>query len=273
MGNEPDRAGRSDQSGQDERPPPSSSAGSDQGPDQGSHEAETLASLGEIMGQVARSLQEEHGDVAATLDAITVAAVGAVPGTDECGISLVVERRRVQSRAPTGELPLIIDKLQERLGEGPCLDAVWEHATVRIDDIGSEQRWPRFAEGAQAAGVRSMLSFQLFVTGDTLGALNLYARTAHAFGEESESVGLVFASHASIALAGAQHEERLRIAVSTRDLIGQAKGILMERFRLTSDQAFKVLVGASSHTNRKVRDVAEELCATGALPDDGARRR
>jgi GAF domain-containing protein len=230
-------------------------------------EAQTLADLGAVMGHVARSLQEEHGNVAATLDAITAAAVGAVPGTDECGVSLVVERTRVNSRAPTGELPRVIDQLQERLGEGPCIDAVWEHATVRIHDMATEQRWPRFAPEASKAGVGSMLSFQLFVTGDNLGALNLYARAPDAFGEESESVGLVFASHAAIALAGAQQEERLRTAVSTRDLIGQAKGILMERFKLNQDQAFAVLVGASSHTNRKVRDVAEELCATGSLPD------
>jgi GAF domain-containing protein len=193
--------------------------------------------------------------------------VNAVPGTDECGITLVTERRHVESRAPTGDLPRVIDQLQERLGEGPCIDAVWEQATVRIEDMVTEQRWPRFAAGARDSGVGSMLSFQLFVTGDNLGALNLYSGRPHAFVEESESIGLVFASHASIALAGAQNEERLRTAVSTRDLIGQAKGILMERYKLTPEQAFAVLVGASSHTNRKLRDVAEELGTTGTLPD------
>jgi GAF domain-containing protein len=231
-----------------------------------------LENIGEIMGQVARALQEEHGDVSATLQAITRAAVNAVPGADECGISLVIGRRRVESRAPVGELPRIIDELQQRLGEGPCLDAAYEQKTVRIDDIESETRWPRFCPEAASAGLRSVLSIQLFVTGDNLGALNLYARRPHAFKEESESVGLVFASHAAIALAGAENEQNLRTALTTRDQIGQAKGILMERFKITADRAFAVLVGASSRTNRKLTDIAEELSATGTLPDDGRRR-
>jgi GAF domain-containing protein len=219
------------------------------------------------MGQVARSLQQEHGNVEATLEAITQSAVRSIPGTQDCGITLVLERRRVESRAPTGDLPREIDRLQEELSEGPCLDAVFDQKTVRIDDISREDRWPRFREGSSARGLGSLLAFQLFVTGDNLGALNLYATEPHAFDEESESVGLVFASHASIALAGAQQEERLRTAIASRDLIGQAKGILMERFRITADQAFRVLVGASSRTNRKLADIAAELCSTGELPD------
>jgi GAF domain-containing protein len=218
------------------------------------------------MGQVARSLQEEHGDVEGTLRAITHAAVGSVPGTDEAGITLVLDRRKVESRAPTGDLPREIDRAQERLGEGPCLDAVFEHPTVRIGDIGDEDRWPRFTAEAADLGVRSMLSFRLFVTGGNLGALNLYSAHPRAFDEESESIGLVFASHAAIALAGAQHEDQLRAALASRDLIGQAKGILMNQFKLTADQAFQVLVRASTRTNRKLSDIAEELCATGALP-------
>ncbi|MCF6746267.1 GAF and ANTAR domain-containing protein [Blastococcus sp. KM273128] len=223
------------------------------------------------MGQVARTLQEEHGDVEATLQAITHAAVGSVPGAEQSGITLVTDRRRVESRAPTGDLPNQIDSLQERLGEGPCLDAVFEQSTVRIEDIEVEQRWPRFADEAAGLGVRSMLSFQLFVTGSTLGALNLYSSGPRAFGEESESVGLVFASHAAIALVSAQHEQHLRAALASRDLIGQAKGILMNQFRLTADQAFQVLVRASSHTNRKLVDIAEEVCETGVLPAPSPR--
>jgi GAF domain-containing protein len=261
---DPDWAGRSAQSDQPQRPAPVS------GDRAGTPGA--VSSLGEIMAQVARSLQEEHGDVAATLEAITAAAVHSVPGADACGVTLVVERREVESRAPTGHLPRQIDTLQQRLGEGPCLDAVYDEKTVRIDDIHAEDRWPRFATEAAGTGLGSMLAFQLFVTGGTLGALNLYAREPHAFGEESESIGLVFASHAAIALAGAQQEEHLRSAVTSRDLIGQAKGILMERYKITADDAFRLLVGTSSRTNRKLVDIVEELCATGALPAPGAGR-
>jgi GAF domain-containing protein len=218
------------------------------------------------MGELARALQQEHGDVEATLAAITASAVRSVPGTDECGISLVTGKRRLESRAPTGELPRVIDGIQERLGEGPCLSAVYEQKTVRLDDLRTEQRWPRFAAEVTDLGMRSMLSFQLFVTGGNLGALNLYSRQAHGFDEEAESIGLVFASHAAVALAGAQQEERMRTAMSSREVIGQAQGILMERYRLTGPQAFQVLARASSHTNRKVADIAEELCTTGDLP-------
>ncbi|MGY1604262.1 GAF and ANTAR domain-containing protein [Geodermatophilus sp. SYSU D00815] len=254
MSHIPDRAGRSAQSEERQRPA------------SGSGPATGLSHLGEVMGQVARALQQEHGDVEATLHAITAAAVTSVPGTDACGITLVIGRRTVESRAPTGALPRRIDRLQEELGEGPCLDAVWEQQTVRIDDVDREERWTRFPRAAAEAGLGSLLSFQLFVTGDNMGALNLYAGEPHAFGEESESVGLVFASHASIALAGAREEANLRAAVASRDLIGQAKGILMERFKVPADQAFTMLARASSHTNRRVVDIAEELCRTGALP-------
>ncbi|SHF88822.1 GAF and ANTAR domain-containing protein [Geodermatophilus nigrescens] len=258
MNDSPDRAGRSEQSGEEQRPAPTSGSG------RAPHGSGS--DLGEVMSQVARSLQEEHGDVGATLEAITSAAVHSVPGTDECGITLVIKRRKVESRAPTGDLPRRIDRLQERLGEGPCLDAVYEEQTVRIDDIREERRWSRFAAEAARLGVRSMLSFQLFVTGGTLGALNLYAQEPRAFGEEAESIGLVFASHGAIALAGAQAEEHLRVAVASRDLIGQAKGILMERYKITADDAFRLLVTTSSRTNRKLVTIAEELSVTGAMP-------
>lgn len=222
--------------------------------------------LGEVMGRLARALQEEHGDVGRTLEAITAAAVRSVPGTDECGITLVTGRRRVESRAPTGELPRVVDAVQDRLGEGPCLSAVYEQQTVRMPDLRTEHRWPAFAAEVAHLGVGSMLSFQLFVTGANLGALNLCSGRPHGFDEEAEAVGLVLASHAAVALAGAQQEERMRTAISTREVIGQAQGILMERFRLTGPQAFQVLARASSLSNRKLADLAEELTSTGDLP-------
>ncbi len=256
MADSPDRAGRSEQD--DQRPHGEVGEG-------GGGEA-AAADLGEVMGQVARSLQEEHGDVEATLRTITASAVGNIPGAEECTVTYVTGRRSVEPRASTGDLPREVDDLQGRLEEGPCLDAVWEERTVRIDDMRSEERWPRFARGAADLGALSSLSFQLFVQGDNLGALNLYARSPRAFGEESEDVGLVLAAHAAVALAGAQNEEYLLRAVSSRDLIGQAKGILMERHKLTADQAFQVLVRTSQQTNRKLAAIADELCTTGALP-------
>jgi hypothetical protein len=129
----------------------------------------------------------------------------------------------------------------------------------------TDRRWPRFAASAAELGALSSLSFQLFVEGGNLGALNLYARMPRAFGEESEDVGLVFAAHAAVALSGARSEHHLLAALGRRDLIGQAKGILMERYRLTANEAFNVLTNVSQQTNRKLFDIAAELAETGTM--------
>jgi GAF domain-containing protein len=223
-------------------------------------------SLGDVMSRVARALQEEHGDVEATLRSISRVAAETVPGADQCGISYVIGRSRVESRAWSDDLARDVDALQNRLGQGPCLDAIWMHRVVRVDDLRTEDRWPQFARQAQQLGVGSMLCFQLFVEGDHLGAMNMYGRQPGVFDDESQEVGLMFAGHAAVALAGAEHEANLRDGMAHRDLIGQAKGILMERHKLTADQAFAVLVRTSSLTNRKLRDIADELTTTGRLP-------
>ncbi len=151
------------------------------------------------------------------------------------------------------------------------MDAVWREEIVDVRDVATDDRWPRFAREASRMGVRSMLCFQLFVEGDQLGALNLYSTTHSAFDAESRDVGLVFAGHAAVALAGAEHEANLRAGMGNRDVIGQAKGILMERYRLTADQAFGVLAHLSMDLNRKLFDIARELSETGAVPDGGRR--
>ncbi|SOD97790.1 GAF and ANTAR domain-containing protein [Blastococcus haudaquaticus] len=228
--------------------------------------------LGDVMSSVARHLQAEHGDVEETLRAITAAAVRTVPHTDECGVSYVVGRRTIESRAATSDLPRTLDASQQERGEGPCLDAAWDHEVVRVDDLPNEDRWPQFARRAADLGVGSMLCFQLFVAGDQLGALNLYSRTRGAFDDDSVDIGLVFASHAAVALAGAEHEAHLRTGMQNRDVIGQAKGILMERHRLTADQAFGVLARVSQELNRKLLDIARELTDTGSVPESRHRR-
>ena len=222
--------------------------------------------LGTVMGRIARTLQEEHGDVDATLASITAAAVATVPGAEMASVSLVT-RREVDPRGATGDQVREIDRLQTELGEGPCLDALREEETVLVEDFATEQRWPRFAAAAVERGARSLLSFQLFTDGDNLGALNLYATRPGSFGPDAETVGKVFSSHAAIALSAARQEQNLRGAMDHRDLIGQAKGILMERHRITAGQAFDLLARTSSHTNRKLFDIAEELTDTGALPE------
>jgi transcriptional regulator with GAF, ATPase, and Fis domain len=216
------------------------------------------------LGELARSLQSE--DEEAILHHMVRAAIDLVPGAEEASISLVVGRRRIESRAPSSDLPRRVDALQSSTGQGPCLDAVYKERTVRVADMGAERRWPEFAQGALALGAASMLSFQLFVVGDTLGALNLYSRRANAFNEESEHAGLLVAVHAAVAFAEAQKATQLHGAMDSRDVIGQAKGILMERYKITADQAFVLLARVSSDTNVKLVRAAEVLADSGELP-------
>jgi GAF domain-containing protein len=240
-------------------------------PDETDGAADFTQNLGDTMSRVARQLQEEHGDIEGTLQAITATAIKVVPGAEECSISYVIGRSKIQPRASTSDLPREIDALQERIQEGPCLDAVWEQEVVRVDDVGADDRWPQFARQASELGVGSMMCFQLFVQGDQLGGLNLYAAGPGAFDDESQEIGLMFAAHAAVAVAGAEQEEHLRAGMSSRDVIGQAKGILMERHKLTADQAFGVLARVSQELNRKLVDIAREVAETGAVP--GANRR
>jgi transcriptional regulator with GAF, ATPase, and Fis domain len=226
------------------------------------------ASLEEIarqMSDLARSLQAEN-DEEAILAHMVKAAIDLVPGAEEASISVVTGRKSVQSHAPSGELPRQVDALQADTGQGPCMDAVFKHRTVSVPDMASEDRWPQFAAGAAALGAASMLAFQLFVEGDNLGALNLYGRSAHAFDAESEEIGLLVAAHAAVAFAESRKMGQMNDALASRDLIGQAKGILMERYKITAAQAFILLGQSSSSTNTKLIRVAEHLTGTGELP-------
>jgi transcriptional regulator with GAF, ATPase, and Fis domain len=220
--------------------------------------------LARHLSELARTLGHED-DPAATLDGIVRAAIELIPGAEHASVSVVVKRRRVESRAASGDLPRRVDEVQDQVQQGPCLDAAYEHRTVRVPDLSCEQRWPDFASRAWELGAGSMLSFQLYVEDDTLGALNLYAGTAHAFDEESEHVGLLFASHAAVAYAGVRRIGDLRQRETSREVISQAQGILMERHKLTADRAFALLVRVSQDTNRKLRDVAATLVGTGEL--------
>lgn len=221
--------------------------------------------LASQLSELARTLQNEQ-DLASTLTTMVSAAIELIPGAAEASISVVEARKTISSHAPSSQLPLEIDKLQEQTGQGPCMDAAWEERIVRVPDFSTEDRWPAFAPAAAAAGAQSSLSFQLWVEKDNLGALNIYGATPHAFDAESEEIGVLVAAHAAVAFADAQQISGLKEALATRDLIGQAKGILMERYKLTDQQAFVFLTRISSHTNTKLRSVAEHLTTTGNLP-------
>jgi hypothetical protein len=231
--------------------------------------ADTGSALGDDqlamqLSEFARRAQGED-DRGLMLDEIVRGAVQLIPGVDEASISVTIGRRDVSSQHPSGDLPAKVDAVQTETGQGPCIDAAYEDETVRVPDMANEGRWPKFAARASALGAASLLSIQLWVEHDNLGALNLYSYTPDSFTDESEHVGLLFASHAAVAFAGADKVHHLNIALARRDLIGQAKGILMERFKVTADQAFGILVRISQDHNRKLFEVAEELTQTGLL--------
>ncbi|WP_410651435.1 GAF and ANTAR domain-containing protein [Amycolatopsis sp. cmx-4-54] len=214
--------------------------------------------MGTVLGAIARTLQSEP-DVETTLTAIVTAALNQVNGAEHAGISLLERGRRIRTVAPTGEVVIRIDEVQYRTGQGPCVDAIAEHEVFRTGDLTTESRWPAFTPEAAATGMRSMLAYRLFVSDTTLGSLNLYSTQTGAFGDETQRDGSVFASHAAIALASAQTEAGLQVALGNRDVIGMAKGILMQRHDLDAIAAFRMLVESSQSTNMKLHQVAAWL--------------
>ncbi len=197
-------------------------------------------------------------DSAAVLRTIVAASVAIVPGARWAGISHV-EGREITPRVPTDPLVAELDDLQRREDEGPCLTALREHETVRIDNIGVDDRWPNYARAAAERGVGSLLSFRLFMEHQTLGSLNLYGDHEDAFSDESEAIGGIVAQHAAIAMIGSAAEMQFQNALTGRDIIGQAKGILMHRDDMTGLQAFALLSRVSQETNTKLLDVAKFL--------------
>ncbi|HEX5331822.1 MAG TPA: GAF and ANTAR domain-containing protein [Cellulomonas sp.] len=225
----------------------------------------TSEDLAVALSRIARNL-EHKDDLQGTLDAIVGSAVGTVPGAQHASISMVKNRRQVTTTASTSELPRRTDQAQYDAGEGPCLDVLYKKQTVQVPDMATEQRWPGFSRRASELGAGSMLSVQLFVEGDDLGALNLLSESPHAFNDDSEHVALLFASHAAVALIGAERQAQFRDALVRRDHIGQAMGIVMERYGLSAKRSFAVLARLSQDQNLKLHDLARHIVYTRTLP-------
>ena len=213
-----------------------------------------LVDVAQALRDVARSLEAEP-DLQHVLEAIVASATDTVPGAEHAGVSLR-EGKLLQTVASTSDLTERINNIEHDLDEGPCLQALLDHRSYRIDDMSEDTRWPRFAAAAEAHGVRSMLGYKLFTSGRNLGTLDLYSSTRNAFDADSEVIGELFAAHAAIALTGSTQQAEFRRALSSRDTIGIAKGILMQRERLTDDQAFNLLVSTSQKANIKIHDLA-----------------
>jgi GAF domain-containing protein len=197
-----------------------------------------------------------------------------MPGNPEASVTLLVSDRPT-TVVSTGQLATDLDETQYDKGHGPCLHAARTGELTEISDTRADDRWPDYTPRAVEQGNLSSLSIPLAIDQDArvTGALNIYARRPDAFDEASRSVATRFGPYAAVAAgnlyayqSARDMGDNLQTALKSRAVIDQAKGILMERHKLTADQAFQALTQVSMHTNRKVRDVADHLVATGEFP-------
>ena len=202
-----------------------------------------------------------------SLRRVSVLAVDTIPSCDAAGVTLVDEGAP-SSETVSDEFTLQVDTYQYEANEGPCLDAVRTGQVHRSASMADEDRWPKFSPRAADAGVLSALSVPLRVKDDNVGALNLYSRT-NAFDPRDEEIAQGFARQASVVLINARAYakareliDQLNEALESRDVIGQAKGIVMEREACGPDRAFEILRSTSQRRNLKLRDVATQIVGT-----------
>jgi hypothetical protein len=194
--------------------------------------------------------------------AIAEWSVPLVPGCAHASVSVLRDGKFVTLGA-SDDVARQIDRLEQEVGEGPCLDAILEERPQHDPDITDHATWPELAKRALAeTPVRSMLAFRLINEGAKSGALNLFGDAPNALGEESLAQGTIMSAFASVAIAMAQERRRasnLEFALDTNREIGKAVGLLMAEHNIGSEQAFEILRHASQSMNRKVRELAHEI--------------
>lgn len=203
-------------------------------------------------------------DLETTLTKIVEVSIRLLPGCDSASVSLV-ENGEVSTPAASDDGAVELDDAQYRSGRGPCLDAIRESRIYMVEDTREETRWPEFCRAASALGIVSSLSIPLRVNGTT-GGLNLYGRSKNGFAEVPNELADLLSSRASMAIENAKVYgatrhlvEQLQEAIKTREIIGEAKGILMEREGVGEDEAFQMLITVSQNTNTKLRDIAQKM--------------
>jgi len=218
---------------------------------------------GAVVAQLAElvaNLDRNGTETAAGLRELIEDGVQHVPGSQYAGITLALKGKAVTSVVATHRYPMVLDTIQDRCGEGPCLAAVWQHHMMWVDDLNLDQRWPRYQRYAlEETPIRSILSYELFDNDKSMAALNFYADHPHAFTDESVEHGSIFATHVALAWSMMRRQDQFRSALASRDTIGQAKGIIMERFDLDAVEAFELLTRLSQQSNAKVIDIAKAL--------------
>ena len=189
-----------------------------------------------------------------------------IPGAEYAGVTITRNAKQIDTPAATHKWPIMLDEIQQRHREGPCLTAAWEEKTIHVADLEADDRFPLYRQDAlERTPIRSVMAFQMFIAGQTMGALNVYAEEPHAFGQESRDIGLIFAAHSSVAWNSARRDEQFKRALASRDTIGQAKGMIMERYGVDAVQAFEVLRKLSQDSNVPLVQVATELVTKAQL--------
>ncbi|WP_322921723.1 GAF and ANTAR domain-containing protein [Nocardioides renjunii] len=210
----------------------------------------------EASRQLAAALRP--GDLDTTLANITAAAVDVLPDVQWSSLTIRHADGRLETVAPTHNVLLDVDAAQYELREGPCYEAATDTVHVTSPDLAADERFPRYAPVALEAGIRAQAGIRLFDAPDSNGALNLYSATVGAFAD-LEILSQLFAHQSAVALDYARQIDQLQEAVSTRQLIGQAVGMVRERYTLDEARAFGFLTRLSSHENVKLRTVAERM--------------
>ena len=225
------------------------------------------ATSADAFARLAIELHDAPG-VEETVDAVVQFALHALNCT-YAGVTLHTRGNRPEIAAVTEPVVADVFDLQISTQTGPLVTALNDRTTILIRDTTTDDRWPEWAAKVAALGVRSVLDVPLATGGGTrrgVGVLGLYSAIPDAFSQDDEAIAHILARHASVALASARHERTMAQAVDARKLVGQAMGILMERFDVDGDQAFAILKRYSQDTNTKLRDVAQQLIDTRKLP-------
>lgn len=192
---------------------------------------------------------------------VTAAAVELIPGVDTAGI-LLIRESGYESIACITEIPQRLDELQMSLHEGPCMQAALDDTEIVTGDFRSETRWPRYSAAVVGIGVLSGISFKMFTADRTAGALNLFGFQSREWDDNDIAIGGVLAAHATAAILSHQHSDQLKAALLSRDQIGQAKGIIMERYDVDDLRAFEMMRQISQDTNTKLFEVARNVLAS-----------
>lgn len=227
-----------------------------------------MATMAVGYGDVTRSLNEaartihESRTLEETLDAVVETVILSLPEFTHAGVSVIQRGGKIETLSGTDPFVWELDALQEEHREGPGFDAIQRNPVVVVERAGFDPRWPTYIASAVARGLRSQLSLRLYNDKGTLGCLTLYSTMVDTIDRDWLPMAELFATHASIAFGRARSEDNLSQAVATRKVIGQAIGIISERYQIPEERAFQFLVRASQDSNIKLRAVAQEVVDT-----------